>query len=110
MSDGKTQKQFVLLLFYMLFLAAPALGDSTSTDNESVSEYSPYLSNQSVLYERGAEWEDYLNPDGSHTRRIYTGLRNYWNGTGYEPIDATIVEEKKSLTGWAVREVRVRED
>ena len=55
------------------------------------------FSDQSVLNELGQDWEDYVNPDGSHTRKIYLGSRNFWNGSGYEPIDTTVNEEGGSF-------------
>lgn len=79
------QKHVVLALLFIFIVSAQvrAAGDDAGIDL-----------NQSILKERGADWEDYLNPDGSYRRIIYTGLRNYWNGTGYEPIDTAIVEQE----------------
>ncbi|MFZ2412176.1 MAG: hypothetical protein WAW23_11440, partial [Candidatus Methanoperedens sp.] len=85
MGDRNTQKNVLLALLF-IFIASTSV--QAASDNAGIDSI-----NQSFLYESGAEWNDYLNPDGSHTRKIYTGLMNYWNGTGYEPIDTTIVEE-----------------
>lgn len=96
---------YVILLF--VALASPVMGDNIFEKNKSsgnpdgfllsgkgVNNKLPTFSNQPVLNERGPDWNDYINPDGSHTRKIYTGLKNYKNGNRYEPIDTTIVEDK----------------
>ena len=95
-------------ILFLVALAMPVLGDNIDDENKSLSKNPkdflfsngkgvdnklPTFSNQPVLYERGPEWNDYINPNGSHTRKIYTGLKNYKNGNRYEPIDTTIVEE-----------------
>jgi len=49
------------------------------------------LDNQSFLYNSGSYWDDYVNENGSHTLILHTGQVNYWNGTGYEPINTSII-------------------
>ena len=86
-------KKYIFIVYLICFLVAltmPVMGENTDDENKSLSKNPkefllfsggvdnklPTFSNQSVLYERGPEWNDYINPDGSHTRKIYTGLKN----------------------------------
>ncbi|MCX9013723.1 MAG: DNRLRE domain-containing protein [Candidatus Methanoperedens sp.] len=98
------------LILFLVALSTPVMGDNIDDETKSLSKNPEDLllfsngegvdnklltfSNQPVLYELGPEWNDYINPDGSHTRKIFTGLKNYKNGNRYEPIDTTIIEDK----------------
>ncbi|NOQ38210.1 hypothetical protein GQ472_04950, partial [archaeon] len=48
-----------------------------------------------VIYDKGPNWDEYINPDGSYTKYIGK-LRNYYNGTEYISMNPTIAPDPPS--------------
>ena len=54
------------------------------------------INNQSQLYSSGPNWNDYINENGSHTLILHAGQINYWNGSSFEPINTTIIDNSNN--------------
>jgi len=68
---------------HVTFTCNDTLGNINTTDER-------HFTINRIIYAHGPNWNDYLNPDGSHTKYIGK-LKNYYNGTEYLPVNTSIV-------------------